>query len=153
MIWVCVFRETMTLLWQLKLACQKWMCRKWRLFYALQLLTLRETTICMPSLNPRKWPTTQMLAREFKTSRIIRKSKNRKNKYHTKISEFTVYESRCMCPYFALMHITMFCDILTSYKKRCTLCWCTHILTHNYKILLPILTWHFLIFNIIGPRS
>ena len=35
-----------------------------------------ETTICMPSFNPRKWPTTRMLAREFKTSRIIRKSKN-----------------------------------------------------------------------------
>ena len=39
-----------------------------------------ETTISMPSFNPRKLPTTQMLAREFKTSRIIRKSKNREIK-------------------------------------------------------------------------
>ena len=37
---------------------------------------LWETTICIPSFNPRKWHTTRMLAREFKTSWIIRKSKN-----------------------------------------------------------------------------
>ena len=34
-----------------------------------------ENTICMPSFNPRKWLTTQMIAREFKSSRIIRKLK------------------------------------------------------------------------------
>ena len=39
-----------------------------------------ETTTCMISFNPRKWPTAWMLAREFKTSRIIQKSKNREIK-------------------------------------------------------------------------
>ena len=51
-----------------------------------------ETTICMPSFNPRKRPTTRMLAREFKTSRIIRKIEKSRNKSHAKISDSTVCE-------------------------------------------------------------